>query len=112
MRIEVLVIALVAGGMNYLFRYLPLRLHTLYIRQARHKHIVTILLNTIGITSICALVVVSCMPQILADHHQLLPAIIGFAVSGVTFWKTRSIVLPTLLSSLTYGVIWKISMLP
>ena len=35
--------------------------------------------------------------------------LVGFAVLGLAFWKTRSIIIPTLLSALAYGVAWKIT---
>ena len=52
------------------------------------------LLDTIGIASICALLVVSSVPEILADAHRLAPTLIGFLVLGGAFWKTRSIIIP------------------
>ena len=64
---------------------------------------------TIGIASICALLVVSSVPEILADAHRLAPTLIGFLVLGAAFWKTRSIIVPTLLSALAYGLAWKIT---
>jgi hypothetical protein len=68
-----------------------------------------VLLDTIGIASICALLVVSSVPEILADAHRLAPTLIGFLVLGGAFWKTRSIIVPTLLSALAYGLAWKIA---
>jgi hypothetical protein len=66
-----------------------------------------VLLDTIGIASICALLVVSSVPEILADAHRLAPTLIGFLVLGLAFWKTRSIIIPTLLSALAYGLAGK-----
>jgi len=53
--------------------------------------------------------VVSSVPEILADAHRLAPTLIGFLVLGGAFWKTRSIIIPTLLSALAYGLAWKIA---
>jgi hypothetical protein len=61
-----------------------------------------VLLDTIGIASICALLIVSSVPEILSDSRRLLPTLVGFAVLGLAFWKTRSIIIPTL-SALAYG---------
>ena len=107
MNSEVLLLGVIVGSVNYLFRYLPLRLRAGHARPARRGP-VSVLLDTIGIASICALLVVSSVPEILHNARRLLPTLAGFAVLGLAFWKTRSIILPTLLSALTYGVVWKI----
>jgi hypothetical protein len=44
-----------------------------------------VLLDTIGIASICALLVVSSVPEILSDSHRLLPTLVGFRC-----WDWRS----------------------
>ncbi len=110
MNTNVLILGVVVGGVNYLFRYLPLRLRANGARAAQRGPI-SILLDTIGIASICALLVVSSVPEILADSRRLLPTLVGFAVLGLSFWKTRSIIIPTLLSALAYGLAWKIGSL-
>ncbi|WP_434661947.1 L-valine transporter subunit YgaH [Klebsiella sp. MISC125] len=107
MNSNVLLIGAVVGCVNYLFRYLPLRLRAGNARPTRRGP-VSVLLDTIGIASICALLVVSSVPEILHDAHRLFPTLAGFTVLGLAFWKTRSIIIPTLLSALTYGVVWKI----
>ncbi|HHG8773386.1 TPA: L-valine transporter subunit YgaH [Raoultella planticola] len=107
MNSNVLIIGIVVGCVNYLFRYLPLRLRADHSHPARRGPI-SVLLDTIGIASICALLIVSSVPEILSDARRLLPTLLGFAVLGVAFWKTRSIIIPTLLSALAYGVAWKI----
>jgi hypothetical protein len=107
---NVLILGVLVGGVNYLFRYLPLRLRENAARTAQRGPI-SILLDTIGIASICALLVVSSVPEILADGRRLAPTLVGFAVLGLSFWKTRSIIIPTLLSALAYGLAWKIGSL-
>lgn len=37
------------------------------------------------------------------------PTLTGFTVLGAAFWKTRSIIVPTLLSAFAYGLAWKIT---
>ena len=110
MNSDVLIIGIVVGCVNYLFRYLPLRLRANNARPTRRGP-VSVLLETIGIASICALLVVSSVPEILSDARRLLPTLVGFAVLGLAFWKTRSIIFPTLLSALAYGIAWKITTL-
>lgn len=77
MNSEVLLLGVIVGGVNYLFRYLPLRLRAGHARPARRGP-VSVLLDTIGIASICALLVVSSVPEILADAHRLAPTLTGF----------------------------------
>lgn len=89
MNSEVLLLGVIVGSVNYLFRYLPLRLRAGHARPARR-----------GPVSV---------PEILADAHRLAPTLIGFLVLGAAFWKTRSIIVPTLLSALAYGLAWKIT---
>ena len=108
MNSDVLTIGVVVGCVNYLFRYLPLRLRAGNARPTRRGPI-GVLLDTIGIASICALLVVSSVPEILADAHRLAPTLTGFLVLGAAFWKTRSIIVPTLLSAFAYGLAWKIT---
>lgn len=104
---EVLLLGIVVGCVNFLFRYLPLRIRVGQSRPVK-RGATGVLLDTIGIASICALLVVSCVPEIAVDSRRLLPTLIGFAVLGLSFWKTRSIIIPTLLSALAYGIAWKI----
>ncbi|MGD2490249.1 AzlD domain-containing protein [Escherichia coli] len=68
----------------------------------------SVLLDTIGIASICALLVVSTAPEVMHDTRRFVPTLVGFAVLGASFYKTRSIIIPTLLSALTYGLVWKV----
>ena len=58
MSYEVLLLGLLVGVANYCFRYLPLRLRVGNARPTK-RGAVGILLDTIGIASICALLVVS-----------------------------------------------------
>ncbi|WP_202967012.1 L-valine transporter subunit YgaH [Trabulsiella odontotermitis] len=106
MSTDVLFLGLLVGCVNYLFRYLPLRLRAGH-HHPSHRGPVGVLLDTIGIASICALLVVSTAPEVMTDARRLLPTLIGFAVLGISFWKTRSIIFPVLLSALAYGLAWK-----
>ena len=95
------------GAANYCFRYLPLRLRVGNARPTK-RGAVGILLDTIGIASICALLVVSTAPEVMHDTRRFVPTLVGFAVLGASFYKTRSIIIPTLLSALAYGLAWKV----
>ena len=57
MSYEVLLLGLLVGCVNYCFRYLPLRLGVGNVRPTK-RGATGILLDTIGIASICALLVV------------------------------------------------------
>lgn len=107
MSYDVLLLGLLVGAVNYCFRYLPLRLKVANTRSTRHG-VTGVLLDTIGIASICALLVVSTAPEVIRDVCRFVPTLVGFAVLGATFYKTRSIIIPTLLSALAYGLAWKI----
>ena len=79
MSYEVLLLGLLVGVANYCFRYLPLRLRVGNARPTKR--------GAVGI---------------------LLDTLVGFAVLGASFYKTRSIIIPTLLSALAYGLAWKV----
>jgi hypothetical protein len=99
---NVLIIGIVVGCVNYLFRYLPLRLragHSRTGRRARqraaryHRH---------------RLHLRPADRSQRAGNPQRFPAAAADAgrlrmVLGLAFWKTRSIIIPTLLSALAYG---------
>ena len=114
MSYEVLLLGLLVGVANYCFRYLPLRLRVGNARPTK-RGAVGILLDTIGIASICALLVVSTAPEVMHDTRRFVRFFkefpqhtVGFAVLGASFYKTRSIIIPTLLSALAYGLAWKV----
>lgn len=107
MSYEVLLLGLLVGTANYCFRYLPLRLRVGNARPTK-RGAIGILLDTIGIASICALLVVSTAPEVMHDTRRFVPTLVGFAVLGASFYKTRSIIIPTLLSALAYGLAWKV----
>lgn len=109
MSTQVLMLGLLVGLANYLFRYLPLLLWANTARPAK-RGAIGALLDSIGIASVCALLVVSCTPEIIQDSRRALPTLVGFTILGMSFYKTRSIIIPTLLSALGYGLVWKIMM--
>lgn len=72
MSYEVLLLGLLVGAANYCFRYLPLRLRVGNARPTK-RGAVGILLDTIGIASICALLVVSTAPEVMHDTRRFVP---------------------------------------
>ncbi|STL84051.1 putative inner membrane protein [Escherichia coli] len=107
MSYEVLLLGLLVGAANYCFRYLPLRLRVGNARPTK-RGAVGILLDTIGIASICALLVVSTAPEVMPRYTPFRAHAGRLRVLGASFYKTRSIIIPTLLSALTYGLVWKV----
>ncbi len=107
MNINVIVIGLVVGAANYLFRYFPLR----FSRASRQKTVngswTARILDGIGIASICSLLVVSSVPSVMREHDKLLPTLAGFAVLALCFYHSRSIVLSTLAGALSFGLVYK-----
>ncbi|ADM99778.1 L-valine transporter subunit YgaH [Dickeya dadantii] len=107
MNTSVLLIGLLVGTVNFLFRYLPLRLGAGRTSGNLRRGRTALLLDSIGIASICALLVVSTLPDIMQHTERLLPTLAGFALLTLCFYKTRSIVLSTLLGALCYGIVFK-----
>ncbi len=104
----IIVIGLVVGLANYLFRYVPLRLGEHAGKSEHHPgRWLGRILDGIGIASICALLVVSSVPEVMRDAHKLVPTLAGFAVLIAFFYQTRSIVIATLTGALCYGLVFK-----
>ncbi|WAT05049.1 AzlD domain-containing protein [Rouxiella badensis] len=69
------------------------------------------MLDSIGIASICALLVVSSTPEILRDSQKLLPTLAGFVVLALTFWRSKSIIFATLTGAVIYGLVFKVMLI-
>lgn len=108
MSTQVILIGLIVGLVNYLFRYLPLRLGSSRASGSLQRGKTALLLDSIGIASICALLIVSSVPDILTHHERLIPTLVGFTTLTGGFYKTRSIVFATLLGALCYGIAFKL----
>ncbi|ANI31099.1 L-valine exporter [Yersinia entomophaga] len=111
MNTDVIVIGVVVGLVNYLFRYLPLRLGPARKQAGLQRGKISLLLDSIGIASICALLVVSSVPEIVRDAHKLIPTLVGFIVICAYFYKTKSIIFATLFGALSYGITFKLLMM-
>ncbi len=108
MNSEVLLLGVIVGGVNYLFRYLPLRLRAGHARPARRGP-VSVLLDTIGIASICALLVVSSVPEILADAHRLGADADRLPGAGGRLLENPQHHCPDPAVAFAYGLAWKIT---
>jgi len=107
MKTEVILVCAVVGTANYLFRYLPLRLGAKRNPGAMKTGALSRVLDSIGIASICALLVVSSAPEIMHNHQKLLPTLAGFVVLSLVFFRSKSIVLSTLIGAVAYGLVFK-----
>ncbi|MBU9811100.1 L-valine transporter subunit YgaH [Rahnella perminowiae] len=110
MSTDVILVCLLVGTVNYLFRYLPLRLGSRQ-KSALKSGPLSRVLDSIGIASICALLVVSGTPEILRDQQKLLPSLAGFALLALIFWRTKSIVIATLTGAVAYGLVFKLMLM-
>nr|WP_315293159.1 L-valine transporter subunit YgaH [Serratia proteamaculans] len=111
MNTDVVMIGLVVGCANYLFRYLPLRLAPARAQPGIKRGKTALLLDSIGIASICALLVVSSTPVVMREPDKLWPTLIGFAALGLCFYRSKSIILSTLCGAVTFGITLKIFMI-
>lgn len=107
MSYEVLLFGLLVGVANYCFRYLSLRLRVGNVRLIK-RGAVGILFDIIGIVSICVLLVVFIVLEVMYDIRRFVFTLVGFAVLGVSFYKIRSIIILILFSALVYGFVWKV----
>lgn len=108
MNTNVLIIGLVVGCANYLFRYLPLRLGSARIQPSTKRGKTALLLDSIGIASICALLGVSSIPVVVREPDKLLPTLCGFAALGLCFHHSKSIILSTLIGAAAFGITAKL----
>ncbi|MGE6469066.1 L-valine transporter subunit YgaH [Serratia proteamaculans] len=111
MNTDVVMIGLVVGCANYLFRYLPLRLAPARAQAGIKRGKTALLLDSIGIASICALLVVSSTPVVMREPDKLWPTLIGFAALGLCFYRSKSIILSTLCGAVAFGITLKIFMI-
>lgn len=111
MNTDVVVIGLVVGCANYLFRYLPLRLAPARAQPGIKRGKTALLFDSIGIASICALLVVSSTPVVMREPDKLWPTLVGFATLGLCFYRSKSIILSTLSGAVAFGVTLKIFMI-
>ncbi|MBD1229158.1 L-valine transporter subunit YgaH [Xenorhabdus griffiniae] len=106
---KILLIGLIVGAANFLFRYLPLRLGV-NRSPTEKKGKMGVILDSIGIASICSLLIVSSIPDVMKEHSKLFPTLIGCLTICLFFYKTRSIIISTLSGAIAFGVIFKLFM--
>jgi len=66
------------------------------------------LLDSIGIASIYALLVVSCTPVVIYEPDKLLPTLFGFTALGLYFYRSKSIIFSTLIGAVSFGITLKL----
>ncbi|MBD2812079.1 L-valine transporter subunit YgaH [Xenorhabdus sp. Vera] len=106
---KILFIGLVVGAANFLFRYLPLRLGA-NRSSAGTAGKMGVILDSIGIASICSLLIISSIPDVMKEHHKFFPTLIGCLAICFFFYKTRSIIVSTLSGAIVFGIIFKVFM--
>ncbi|PHM70677.1 L-valine transporter subunit YgaH [Xenorhabdus kozodoii] len=106
---KILFIGLIVGAANFLFRYLPLRLGANH-SPAGKKGKMGVILDSIGIASICSLLIVSSIPDAMKEHSKLFPTLMGCLTICFFFYKTRSIIISTLSGALIFGIAFKVFM--
>ncbi|TDB59722.1 L-valine transporter subunit YgaH [Photorhabdus khanii subsp. guanajuatensis] len=107
---RILLIGLFVGLANFLFRYLPLRFGKARQSGGKQSGKTGIILDSIGIASICALLIVSGVPDVMRDSKKLFPTLVGFLTICLIFYKTKKIILATLFGALLFGLTFKIFM--
>ncbi|MDC9596332.1 L-valine transporter subunit YgaH [Xenorhabdus anantnagensis] len=106
---KIFFIGIVVGVANFLFRYLPLRLGGNRSSTGTTGKM-GVILDSIGIASICSLLIVSSIPNIMEEHNKFFPTLIGCLTICLFFYKTRSIIISTLSGAVVFGVIFKVFM--
>ncbi|MCU0827936.1 MAG: AzlD domain-containing protein [Tabrizicola sp.] len=101
---DLLIVALLAGGANWMFRVLPTRARTDRLTPGGP---VERFLAATGPAAIGTLFVASILPLVSVSAAQLLPVVAGTSAVVGTFLFTRSVVGATLAGSVLYGLtVW------
>lgn len=98
---DILILALVVGAANWLFRYGPMRLD---LGARAEAGLLARFLSATGPAAIATLVVASVLPMVAGGVTQALPLVAGTAAVLVLWRWRRSVVLSTLGGSLAYGM--------
>ncbi|WP_052189603.1 MULTISPECIES: hypothetical protein [Xenorhabdus] len=69
-----------------------------------------IVLDSIGVASICSLLIVAGNADMMREHNKLFLTLIGCLIICVCFYKTRSISISTLSRSDIFGLTFKVFM--
>ena len=96
--------ALLAGAANWAFRALPV---LLLRREAQPGGMMARFLASTGPAAIATLVTASVLPQLHPVPRDVVPLLVGAAVTVLAFWPRRSVVAGTLMGAFGYGVaVW------
>lgn len=102
MRPEILALALIVGGCNWLFRYGPLRAD---LTRLRDTGPLARFLAATGPAAIATLFVASVMPEVLGGVQP--PLLLGVLAVVAVFAASRSVVLATVAGAAGYGLaVW------
>lgn len=96
---KILLLALIVGGANWLFRFLPMRLR---LADARPGGILARFLAATGPAAIATLFTASVLPM-AGQAADLVLLAAGMAGVGLAYRLSRSVVLATLAGSAAYG---------
>lgn len=100
---DLVALALIVGGCNWAFRFLPTRLDI--SAQAPNGAWARFLAAT-GPAAIATLAVASLLPMVSAGLAELGPLVVGVAGVVAVFGWRRSVVQATLAGSALYGVVF------
>jgi branched-subunit amino acid transport protein AzlD len=106
---QIFLIGIIVGAANFLFRYLPLRFGTHRTPGAKMGK-VGIVLDSIGVASICSLLIVAGIPDVMREHSKFLPTLFGCLIICACFYKTRSIIFSTLSGAIAFGLTFRLFM--
>ena len=104
MNADLLLVALLAGGANWVFRVLPTRART---DRLAPGGLLERFLSATGPAAIATLFVAAILPALSADALRLLPVGVGTLAVLATWGATRSVVAATLAGAVLHGAsVW------
>lgn len=109
MHLEIILIGIVVGIANFCSRYLPLHLiqrHQPKTKTGSKYKLLSIAMGSIGISAICAMLMVATMPPLIAAPDKIFASICGFALLMVIYVLTKRLIVATFMAALAYGLIY------
>ncbi|OUY07071.1 L-valine transporter subunit YgaH [Acinetobacter populi] len=108
MHLEIIIIGIVVGIANFLSRFAPLWfLQRKHRKQTQKGHAwIGVAMGSIGISAICAMLMVATLPPLLENPAKTLAMVCGFSILVLVYFLTKKIVLATLLAALCYGLVF------
>lgn len=108
MNLNIILIGIIVGIANYISRFSPFLFLTAKQKiVGTHRHLwLSIAMGSIGISAICAMLMVATLPPLLAQPHKIYAMACGFAVLTVIYFFSKKIVPATLCAALCYGLVY------